>query len=323
MGIWNKSRLTAPCALLCVAAVAGCGSSSSHSKTTASTPAATTTASTASTPASTSSTASTSTTAATSPASLVPAAVKSKGTLSVAADASYAPNEFFASDGKTVIGMDADLVKALGAVLGLKVSVQNVTFDAIIPDLHSGKYDMGASSFTDTKAREQVVDFVDYFSAGTSFFTKASGGTSVTDLASICGLNVAVEKGTTELTDAQGQSSKCTKAGKKAVNVLSFPDENGANLALSSGRAQIVMADSPVAAYAVKQSHGQFKITGQEYGTAPYGLALPKGNGMAAAVKAALLDLMQNGTYTKIMAKWGLQSGAITAAQVTINGATS
>jgi polar amino acid transport system substrate-binding protein len=83
------------------------------------------------------------------------------------------------------------------------------------------------------------------------------------------------------------------------------------------------MADSPVAAYAVKQSKGKFKLVGQTYGTAPYGLALPKGNGMAPAVKAALLQLMQNGTYTKILAKWGLQPGAITAAQVKINGATS
>ncbi|MDQ6606729.1 MAG: transporter substrate-binding domain-containing protein, partial [Actinomycetota bacterium] len=87
----------------------------------------------------------------------MPAAIKSKGTLTVAADASYAPNEFFASDGHTVIGMDADLTKALGALMGLKTSVVNVTFDSIIPGLASNKYDIGASSFTDTKVREKTV----------------------------------------------------------------------------------------------------------------------------------------------------------------------
>jgi polar amino acid transport system substrate-binding protein len=256
-------------------------------------------------------------------AALVPSAVKSKGTLTVASDASYAPNEFFAPDGHTVIGMDADLAKALAGVMGLKAKVVNETFDGIIPGLAAGKYDMGASSFTDTKAREKVVSFVDYFSAGTSFITKASGGTSVSGLADLCGKTVAVEKGTTEETDASGQSGKCKKAGKPAVTVLTFADQNGANLALSSGRAQLVMADSPVASYAVKKSNGQFKTVGTTYGTAPYGLAVPKAGGLDKAVEAALKLLLSNGTYSSIMSKWGLQSGVITASQVKINGATS
>src|SRR4029077_9198988 len=163
------------------------------------------------------------------------------------ADATYAPNEFIASDGKTVIGMDADLMKALADTMGLKIKIVNATFDSIIPGLASGKYDMGASSFTDTKEREKTVNFVDYFQAGTSFFTKASGGTSVTGLAELCGKTVSVEKGTTEQADATTQSGKCKKAGKSAVTVLTFPDQNGANLALASGRAQIAMADEPVA----------------------------------------------------------------------------
>ena len=251
-------------------------------------------------------------------AAKVPSAVKSKGTLTVAADATYAPNEFIGSDGKTVEGMDADLAKALAGVMGLKASVTNATFDSIIPGLASNKYDLGMSSFTDTKEREKTVDFVTYFSAGTSFYTKAQGGPTVNSLADLCGKTVAVEKGTTQQTDAEGQSKKCK--GSK-VTVLTFPDQNGANLALSSGRAQVGMADSPVADYQVKKSSGQFKLVGQPYGTAPYGIAIPKGNGMAPVVKSALEDLIKNGTYTKILTKWGIQSGAITTPA--INGATS
>ena len=141
-------------------------------------------------------------------AKLVPAAIKSKGTLTVAADASYAPNEFIGSDGHTVVGMDADLSRRSRRVMGLKANVVNATFDTIIPGLAAGKYDMGASSFTDTKERQKVVDFVDYFLAGTSFFTKASGGTAVSGLADLCGKTVAVESGTTEETDAQGRRAR-------------------------------------------------------------------------------------------------------------------
>jgi polar amino acid transport system substrate-binding protein len=254
-------------------------------------------------------------------AAQVPAAVKSKGTLTVAADASYPPNEFIGSDGKTVEGMDADLAKALTGVMGLKAKVVNASFDGIIPGLASNKYDVGMSSFTDTKEREQTVDFVTYLSAGTSFFVKAPGGPTINTLADLCGHKVAAEKGTTQATDATEQGKKCTASGKPGVTVSVFPDQNGANLALSSGRADVGMADSPVADYQVKKSNGQFKLTGKSYGTAPYGIAIPKGSGMAEPMLAAVKALMASGQYKAILEKWGIASGAITNPQ--INGATS
>src|SRR5213075_302848 len=137
----------------------------------------------------------------------------------VAADASYAPNEFIGSNGKTVEGMDADLAKALASVMGLKADVKNQTFDSIIPGLSAKKYDLGMSSFTDTKAREKVVDFVTYFSAGTSFYVKAQGGPTINTLADLCGHSVGVERGTTQATDATAQSSKCKSAVKAGVGV--------------------------------------------------------------------------------------------------------
>jgi polar amino acid transport system substrate-binding protein len=261
------------------------------------------------------------TTAAATPTIEVPAAIKSKGTLTVAADASYAPNEFIGDDGKTVEGADVDLANAIGKALGLKVEVKNAGFDAIIPGLAAKKYDLGMSSFTDTKEREATVDFVTYFSAGTSFYTKASGGTDVTSLDDLCGKKVAVEKGTTQADDSAAQSKKCKAAGKAAVTVSTYPDQNGANLAITSGRAQIGMADSPVAAYQVKQSGGQFKLVGTPYGTAPYGIAIPKDSGLADPVLAAVKQLISDGQYKTILTKWGIQDGAIT--DPVINGATS
>jgi polar amino acid transport system substrate-binding protein len=292
--------------------IAGCGSSSSSSSSGA--------ASSSSTSSAASSSAAPSGADA-AVAALVPAAVKSKGTLTVAADASYAPDEFFGPDGHTVIGMDADLSKALAAAMGLKASVVNATFDSIIPGLASGRYDMGASSFTDTKEREKTVDFVDYANVGESFYTKAQGGTTISSIADICGKTVAVEKATTEQTDAQTQSAKCKKEGKGAVTVLVFPDQNGANLAVASGRAQLGFADTPVAAYQVKKTGGQFKLVGASYSPAPYGLAIPKQPGLTKAVEAALKKLMADGTYSSILQHWGLEQIAITAPK--INGATS
>ena len=239
----------------------------------------------------------------------------------VASDASYAPNEFIASDGHTVVGMDADLMKAIGALMGLKVKIVNATFDSIIPGLAAGKYDVGASSFTDNKEREKTVDFVTYFTAGESFYTKAAGGTTISTIADLCGHTVAVEKGTTEETDATAQGAKCKKAGKPGVTVLTFQDQNGANLALVSGRAQLGFADSPVAEYQVHKSNGQFKLVGQSYANAPYGLAVPKNSGLTKPILAAVQALIKNGQYKAILTHWGVQAGAITNPK--INGAVS
>ena len=245
------------------------------------------------------------------------AALKSAGTIKVASDASYAPNEFFASDNKTVQGMDVDLGKAIGQELGLNFQFSNVTFDSIIPSL-GNRYDLGMSSFTDNKDREKVVDMVDYFSAGTSFLVKKGSSLNPTSVADLCGKKVAVEKGTTQLDDVTAQKKKCS------VTMLAFPDQNQANLALQSGRADVVLADSPVNAYAAKQSNGQFTIVGQVYGTAPYGIAVPKGGkyaGFADAIKLALEDLKSKGTYDQILQKWGIAAGGIS--NFSINGATS
>src|SRR5947208_5971901 len=165
--------------VLALAVIAGCGSSkkTTTSSTTAATPA-----------------------VSVDPAVAVqvPAKIKSKGTPIVASEAEYAPNEFIAPDGHTVIGMDPDMVKAIAAVLGLKVKVVNSTFEAIIPGLAAGRYDIGASSFTDTKEREKTVDFVTYLSVGQAFLTKASGGPKTNQLATLSGLAGSVEKGTVD-----------------------------------------------------------------------------------------------------------------------------
>jgi polar amino acid transport system substrate-binding protein len=203
--------------------------------------------------------------------------------------------------------MDPDLAKALAAVMGVKVQVVNATFDSIIPGLASGKYQLGMSSFTDTKARQKVVNFVTYFSAGTSFYVKAMGGPTINSLADLCGHSVGVERGTTQEMDATAQNAKCKNAGKPGVKVNVYPDQNAANLSISSGRSQVGMADSPVAAYIVKQSNGQFKLTGKPYNTAPYGIAVPKGSGLDK--------------YKAILTKWGISEGAITNPK--INGAIS
>jgi polar amino acid transport system substrate-binding protein len=240
----------------------------------------------------------------------------SKGTLTVGTDASYPPIEFMGADGKTVEGLDADLAKALGAKLNMNVRVVHATFDSILPGLTTKKYDVGMSGFTDTKEREETVDFVTYFSAGTSFFVKGQGGPAINTLDDLCGRTLALQKGTAQVDDAAAQQKACAAAGKPAIKVQTFPDQPGANLAVISGRAEVGMTDSPSAAYQAKLSGGKLKVVGEPYGTAPYGIALPKGSPLVKPMQSAMKALIADRTYGRILAKYGIEAGAIAEPEI-------
>ncbi|MEW1722908.1 ABC transporter substrate-binding protein [Streptomyces sp. NPDC093109] len=241
-------------------------------------------------------------------AAKVPPAVKASG-ITVASDVSYPPMDFFAADNKTAIGAEVDLDKALGTVLGVKVTIVNVPFDSIIPGLQAGKYQIGVSSFTDTAEREKVVDFVTYFNAGTSLLVPTGNPEGLTSEGdSLCGRTVAVAKGSTQaLVDLPARARAC----EAPIKVSTFPDGTGVNLAVTSGRADAALADSPVAAYAAKRSGGKLAVVGESYDTAPFGIAVPKNSELTALLKSALEDLKETGGYRQILAKWGLESGAV------------
>lgn len=254
-------------------------------------------------------------------AAQVPDQFKTKGTLIVGADASYAPNEFIAEDGKSVVGMDVDLVDAVSAKLGLKAEFQNADFGTIILGVSSGKYDMGASSFTINSERLQQVNMVQYLKAGTQWAVQKGNPKNV-DPENPCGLTVAVQKDTVQVDDLTARSKKCTDAGKAAITQVVEVEQSKATADLVSGKADAMLADSPVTAYAVEQSEGALVTIGDLYDAAPYGIVLAKDNtDMAQLVSKAFAGLESDGTYKAILDKWGNASGAVT--EFTVNPSVS
>jgi len=254
--------------------------------------------------------------AASSAASLLPASVKKAGVITVGSDTTYAPNEYLDANGKA-IGWEVDLFNAIAADLGVKANFVSANFDTIIPAVKGGKYDVGLSSFTDTKVREAQVDFANYFVAGTQWASLA--GKPAVDPNNACGLTVSAQTGSTEVDDLTAKSAACVKAGKKPIKTLSFDDQNQATNAVQLGRANALSADSPVTEDAVHRSAGKLQLDGAIYGSAPYGMAVAKGSSLVKEIAAALQDLAKNGTYGKILAKWGVTPGAVKS--FTVDGA--
>jgi polar amino acid transport system substrate-binding protein len=245
-------------------------------------------------------------------AAKVPDAIKSDGKILIGTDASYAPNEFLDTDGKTVVGWDVDLFNAVAAKLGLKTEYQSATFDAIIPGVQSGKYEMGISSFTINDERKEQVNMVSYFSAGTQWGTKKGNPTGVQP-DNACGKKVAVQTNTVQDTeDLPKRDEACTGAGNPAITVDRYQRQDQATAAVVSGKDDAMLADSPVLAYAVKQTNGQLELLGDIYDAAPYGYVIEKDQTeFAQAVADAVQALITDGTYKTILDKWGVGAGAI------------
>lgn len=263
--------------------------------------------------------ASTSDAAAVDPKSLLPADLAAKGTITVGSDIEYPPFEAYAADNTTVVGLDRDVADGIEKVLGVKLEFQNAAFDSLIPGLVSGRYDMVMSAMTDNQEREKQVDFVDYVKAGGGMLLPTDNPHGIKTPDDLCGLNIAVDKGTTEVDDATFQSDKCVKAGKKALNTTVYPGNNQMILALQTGRADAALIDSVSGEQVAHESNGKL-IALPPYNESYFGIVFPKGSGqLQKAVQAALQAMKADGSYQKIFEKYGLGDATVDA--FTINGA--
>ena len=241
-------------------------------------------------------------------AAQVPAPIRSARMVIVATDPIYQPSEFLAPD-KALTGFDVDLFNAVAGKLALKTEWKTADFDDIIPGVAAGRYHLGVSSFTIRPDREEQVTMVSYFAAGTQW--AARPGVAI-DPDDACGKRVAVQSSTLQVNDLATRSAACTAAGKPAIQADEYLKQADLATAVSSGKDDALIADSPVSGYAVKQSGGTLTLVGRLYQAVRYGYVLPRDEtDFGQALARALRQLMVEGTYAAILDKWGVSAGAI------------
>lgn len=251
---------------------------------------------------------------------LLPESIRERGTIRFATDPSYAPMESYAADGRTVIGLDADLAAALGSVLGIKIEMVPADFSTALDDTASGEFDGVLSAMTDTVEREKTADFINYFSAGTSILVRRGNPSGVSDLKDLCGKVVAVEQSTVQQDLLKRSQQGC---GANPITIRTFKNNSDALLQLRTGRAVAILNDYPPAAELASdpatRTHYQLASTVQ-YEPGLYGLAVAKNNTeLRDALYGALGELMRTGVYNELLLRWGLTTGALQASS--INGA--
>lgn len=239
---------------------------------------------------------------------LVPADVRSKGTLVAAMPLDYEPYNFL-DDKNEQMGLDVDLFHSIAEVLGLKPEIQRMGFASVIPSVTGGRVDVGMSAMSILKPRLKVVSFVRYSHANQGLVV-SKGNPAGVSTGNACGHTIALEKGTQPFLYWQDYAARCEAEGKPKMTLLVFDGKGPQMLAVESGRAEAFGVGYATATIAGKHSGGKLE-------TAPGGPA-PGGNvetgivyaktqpQLGQAIEAALKVLVANGAYAQIFAKWGL-----------------
>jgi polar amino acid transport system substrate-binding protein len=245
---------------------------------------------------------------------LLPASVRSSGTITVASSIGFVPFEMYGANNRTPEGLDIDLIHAIEPVLGVKLDISDVRYPNIVPSLQSGRYELGWSAFGEYAAAEQVVDFVTYMSDSTGDVL-AAADSKITKATDLCGKSAGMVTGEPSNQFAPIDAD-CKTAGKPNVSVKMFEKTADIVLALESGQLFARLSDSANGGYIAKTSAGKVKlVTGILPAVRSYTgvIMLKDQKQLGLAIQAALEVVVKDGTYAKILAKWGASSDAVSS----------
>lgn len=232
--------------------------------------------------------------------------------LTVCSDATYPPMEYSdPSHPGQYIGADVDLASALARAIGVaSAKILNTPFDSIIPALQAKRCDIVMSSMSDTPLRRKTVSFVDYMTTAEGILVNKSSSIHASSYSGLCGKTVAVERGTTELDGLNAASKSCSSK----IHVLSFTADTDAFQAFASGHADAYTGDLPVVAHYVQLHPTSYRQAGTaiKLASEPYGIAVRKSDAaLRTALQGAVAKIRANGTYAKILKKWGVGQASL------------
>src|SRR6266508_1390066 len=227
----------------------------------------------------------------------LPATIRNAREIRVGSDISYAPVEFYDALAPDVLdrpsgepdpgvqGIDPDLAAELGRKLGVRLTFVNVKFDSLLDSLRSGRIDAIISGMSATPDRALQVSFIEYFQAGTSILV--------------------------------AQAKRCPPG--QPMQVRQFDSGSQALLEVKFRHADASLTDFPVAAYNAKVSNAgkDFQVVGGQIEPGPFGIGVRKADApLRESLRTALRQIIADGTYDRVLAKWNVTAGALKTAQV-------
>jgi len=254
--------------------------------------------------------------------SMLPANVAAAGKITAGSITNSPPMIAYASDGTTLQGVIVDLAAAMSKELGVPITFSAMPFNGLLPALEAKRIDIAFTLMNDTPEREKVVDFVDFFNLGTMLLVKKGNPQHVESLEALCGKSVSTVQGSTQVALVDETNASCAAAGKPPIQNFQYAQPSDARLQVQTGHVAAFLGNSPVMAYLAKTAGNGTVfdvVAGREYQPVPLGIAVAKSDpGLRDALQKALQALITDGTYHKILVKYGVEGGAVKSA--TING---
>ena len=243
--------------------------------------------------------------------------------LAVGSNLQMPPNGYLAADSKTPIGYEIDLVTAAAKKLGLEVEIKNMVFNAIITSLETKRVDLTISGMNDNKTRQEKIDLVDYFNSGQKFLVQKGNPENINSTDGLCGKTVGANVGGASADWVlKIASPACVAKGKGAIKVNTSEIQAQMFNDLKTGRNDAVVDDLPYLTYVASTSGGgnDFQLADNELiDPVPYGMGFNKKDPqLRDAFQAALQQMIDDGTYGKVLDNWQVTAGARTEA--TLNG---
>jgi polar amino acid transport system substrate-binding protein len=246
----------------------------------------------------------------------LPASVQEAGVLTNGADMTFPPFEFFDEDGVTVVGLEVDLGLALSEELGVPIEWVSGSTENGLLGVESGRYDIAFMAVNRTEERQEKYDFVNYMQSSSSFVGMPETIANVKSESDLCSLTIAGTRGTAPLGYAEELLAAC---GDEGGEILAVDTDSSALLAVKQGKADVIVANTGVLAYALTQpgGEGMEMAEGIQVGVRQYGIVLQKGNTeLAEVLKQAFQNIIDNGAYAQVLADWDMADSAIDAPSI-------
>jgi polar amino acid transport system substrate-binding protein len=250
---------------------------------------------------------------------LLPEGAFPDGVLRVSVTQGAVPLAFFADDQQTVIGSETDIATLIADALGLKLDLVVNDWSNWPLATQSGEVDATISNVTVTEERKKLFDFSSYRVDELGWLVRADSGLEIDEAKDIAGLTVGVGSGTNQEQILLAWDQQNQAAGLKPVTIDYYDSYNDATLALQSGRLDTYFGPNAIAAYSAATSPDEVAVAGTVNGgwpdTANIAVATAKGNGLAPAFTAAINAAIADGSYAKVLDRWGLSAEAVDRSQ--------
>ncbi len=242
-----------------------------------------------------------------------------KGTVSFAADFAAAPNQFLKPDGSKD-GLNVDMCGEIAKRMGDKIEWTNLAFSGLVPGLQAKRFDALCTAIFINPDRLKIMNMIAYVRWGEGLMVPKGNPGKVTcegqigkpDSYHACfnalaGKTVSVAAGGTTNKNLTEQSARMVAAGLKPITIRAFDSNSEAIQALVSGQAEAAYLNDPQAAYYIAQSGAPYTIAFAGFAANQLAIATLKENtALAEAIRAALIAMKADGTYEKIVSKWGV-----------------